>query len=108
MRVSITERRCDVPAKVLERTEAQVGGLKKYESRASAADVIYTDETRTKKIEVIVYIDSAPRVTAQGEGKDFRSALAEAVDRLRRMLRDSRERRRDHQAPPLSERVPSE
>ena len=108
MRVNITERHCDVPAKVLERTETQVGRLTKYESRATAADVIYTEEKKARKVELIVHVDGAPHVTARGEGDDFRSALDQGVDRIRRMLRDAREKRRDHQAPPLSEREPSE
>jgi len=102
VRVSITERHCDVPQRVLERTEAQVGALAKYEQRASAADVVYTDEKHTRKVEVIVHIDGAPQVVGRGEGGDFRSALDQVVERLRRMLNEQRKRRRDHHAPPLS------
>ena len=108
MRVSITERHCNVPAPVLKRTEEQVSALSKYEQRASAADVIYTEEKHTRKVEVIVHIDAAPHVTAKGEGDDFRSALDQVVDRLRRMLREARVKRRDHKAPPLSEGVVAE
>lgn len=108
VRVSITERKCTVPRKVLERTEAQVGALDKYEGRATAADVVYTEEKQTRKVEVVVHIDGAPQVAARGEGRDFRTALDQVVDRLRRMLSEARERRRDHQAPPLSEGITAE
>jgi ribosomal subunit interface protein len=108
LRVSITERHCHVPDSVRRKTEQLVAALSKYEQRASAADVIYTEEKHVRKVEVIVHIDGAPHVAARGEGGDFRSALDSVVERLSRMLRESRERRRDHKAPPLSEGVVSE
>ncbi len=108
MRVGITERHCDVPTKVIERTHSQIGSLSKYENRATAADVTYSDEKRTKKVEVIIHVDGAPHVTARGEGDGFRAALDQVVDRLRRMLREARERRRDHQATPTSEGITAE
>lgn len=108
MRVSITERHCEVPKKILVRTETLVGGLTKYEPRATAADVIFSEQKRTREVEVIVHIDGAPHVTAHGEAEDFRGAVSTVVDRIRRLLRDAREQRRDHQAPPLSESTPTE
>jgi ribosomal subunit interface protein len=102
VRVQITERRCEVPREVLERTEAQLRALAKYEPRASAADVVYEDEKHRCGIEVLIHIDGAEPVVGHGEGADFRSALDQVVERLRRMLRRQRDRRRDHQAPPLS------
>lgn len=103
MRITITERSCQVPNSVRERTQTLVEGLAKYEDRATSADVVYSDEKHTKKVEIIVHIDGAPQVVARGEGDDFRSAVDRTVNRAKRMLREQRERRRDHQAPPLSE-----
>ncbi|MDX1494216.1 MAG: ribosome-associated translation inhibitor RaiA [Longimicrobiales bacterium] len=108
MRITVTERHCQVSKRVRDRTESLVGGLSKYEERASAAEVVYSDEKHTKKVEIIVHIDGAPHVVARGEGEDFRSALDRAVDRTKRILRDQREQRRDHQAPPLSETMSGE
>lgn len=103
MRVQITTRHCDVPKDVLERTDSQIRSLAKYQARASAADVVYSEEKLTRKVEVVVYIDGAESVVARGEGTEFRTALDEVVERLSRQLRRQRERRRDHKAPPLSE-----
>jgi len=103
VRIQISERSCDVPRAVLERTEAQVTALSKYEDRATAADVVFTDGKHERGIEVMIHIDGAEAVVGHGEGADFRSALDHVIERLRRMLRKQRERRRDHQAPPLSE-----
>ena len=103
MRISITERRCDIPKRVRDRTESVVQGLSKFEERATSAEVVYSDEKNAKKVEIIVHIDGAPHVVARGEGDGFRAALDRAIDRTKRMLKEQREQRRDHQAPPLSE-----
>jgi ribosomal subunit interface protein len=108
VRVTITERHCEVPKKVLDRTDRQISGLVKFEQRASHAEVVFTEEKRTRKVEVVVTIDGAPQVAASGEADEWRGALDQATDRMRRILRDQRKQRRDHQAPPLSERIAGE
>lgn len=108
MQVSITERHCEVGKRTLDRTESQITQLAKFEPRASLAEVVFTEGKRSKSCEVVVHIDGAPHSTARGEGETFRSALDQVLDRLRRILKEQRERRRDHQAPPLSERLAGE
>lgn len=108
VRISITERNCQVPNRVRQRTQNLVEGLSKYEERAASAEVVYSDEKHTKKVEIIVHVDGAPHVVASGDGDGFRAALDQAVDRTKRILREQRERRRDHQAPPLSETMTAE
>jgi ribosomal subunit interface protein len=105
LRVQITERHCDVPPDVEKRTLEQVEALSKYEDRATSADVVYEEVKLTRRVEVIVHIDGADPVIAHGEGAEFRKALDQVIGRLGRMLRKQRERRRDHQAPPLAERI---
>lgn len=101
MKVTITGRHCDVPQKIIERTEKQFSGLTRYQQRATHADVIYVDEGHTRRVEGIVHVDGAPQVAARGEGSDFRAALGQMVERLGRQLKEQREQLRDHQAPPL-------
>lgn len=108
MRISITERKCEVSKTVRQRTQSLIQGLSRYEERAAAAEVVFSDERHTKKVEIIVHIDGSPHVVAKGEGEGFRAALDQAVDRAKRILREQRERRRDHQAPPLSETMTTE
>jgi ribosomal subunit interface protein len=88
-----------VPADIRERTEAQVASLSKYSPRATAAEVIYTEEKLDKLVEVIIHIDGGQPVVAQGRNTEFRAALDQVVDRASRMLRKQRERRTDHKAP---------
>lgn len=105
MRVQITGRHTEVPADIRERTESQVASLSKYSPRATAADVVYTEEKLDKLVEVIIHIDGAEPVVATGRGTEFRAALDEVVERASRMLRRQRERRTDHKAPARGERA---
>ena len=103
MKVTITERHCEVPRRVLARTEKTVRVLDKFDQRATHADVTYTDEKHTRKVEVIVHVDREPLVAARGEGEDFGKALTQVLDRVKRILKDQREKRVDHKGTPLSE-----
>jgi putative sigma-54 modulation protein len=105
VRVQITGRHCDVPADIRERTETQVASLSKYQPRASAADVVYTEEKLDKLVEIIIHIDGSEPVVASGRDTEFRAALDQVIDRAGRMLRRQRERRTDHKAPARRERA---
>jgi ribosomal subunit interface protein len=105
LRVQITARHCEIPADIRERTEVQVASLGKYSPRASAADVVYTEEKLDKVVEVIVHVDGGEPVVATGRDADYRTALDQVVERAGRMMRKQRERRTDHQGPPRSERA---
>ncbi|MEX2467193.1 MAG: ribosome-associated translation inhibitor RaiA [Gemmatimonadota bacterium] len=105
MRIQITARHCDVPDDVLERAREQVGALSKFNPRATSADVVFDEEKVSRKVEVIVHADSSPLVVAHGEAREFRAAVDQVVDRVGRMLREQRKREREHQAPPLQDRV---
>lgn len=105
MKVQITARHCDVPADVLERTEAQVAALSKFSPRATTADVVFEEEKLDKVAEIVVHIDGRDPVVAHGRGLEFRAALDQAVERAGRILRKHRERRTDHKAPPIWERA---
>lgn len=108
MRVQITERHCNVPDEVLERTVAQMQSLLRYQPRAAAAEVVYTEEKLTRRIEVMIHVDGGEPILAHGEGDEFRTALDRVVERVRRRLRRQRQRKRDHHAPPLGERIDGE
>lgn len=108
MQVTITERHCEVPKRTVQRSESQIAALERFEARATHAELVFTDERHVKKAEAVVHVDGAPIVTARGEGDSYRAALDQVVDRLGRLLREQRERRRDHQAPPLAERLAEE
>jgi ribosomal subunit interface protein len=102
VRVQIMARHCNVPDALLSRTEEHIQKLSRYDPCVSSAEVIYTEEKRSRKAEVVLNIDRGEPVVARG----LRSALDKAMDRITRMLKRERQQHRDHRAPPLPERAP--
>lgn len=105
MRIQITTRHCDVPEDVLDRAREQVASLAKFDPRATSAEVVFEEEKQNRKVEVIVHSDGSAPVVGAGEATEFRGAVDKVVDRVGRQLREQRKRAREHQAPPLQERV---
>lgn len=97
MRVQIAARHCDVPDVVRTRVTQRLEGLKKYDRRLSAADVVFQVEKHVKKVEAILSVDGDANLVGHGEGDDFRAAVDRMVDRLARRLRRRRSQRTDHQ-----------
>jgi ribosomal subunit interface protein len=107
VRVRITERHVQVPRETLERAEKRLTSMSKYHPRASAAEVVFSEERANRNVEIIVHVDGAETVVASVQDTDFRVALDRVLDRLARKLRKQRERRTDHQGPPRRDRVGS-
>jgi ribosomal subunit interface protein len=105
VRVQIAERHCEVPRDARERAETQVASLAKYSPRATAAEVVFMEEKLDRIVEVIVHIDGEEPVVARAADTEFRAALDKVVDRLSRLLRDQRDLRKDHRAPPMGDRA---
>lgn len=108
MEIRITSRHTDIPDALRERTEEVLMKLKKYESRVSAAEVVFDEGKHSKSVEGIIHVDRGDPVIASGEGDDFHRALHQMIDRLTRQLRRRHQQNRDHQAPKLSEALVEE
>jgi len=104
LRVQFAARRCSVPDSIRERAEELVGALSRFDGRMSSADVVFEEDKRVQKVEVILHIDGASPVVASAEDGEFRVALDRVVDRAARMLRRARSRASDHKAPSVSSR----
>ena len=98
MEVNVSARNCRVPEQVAEMAKRRVLKLSRYHLRANSADVVFSEEKRSRDVELVVRIDGTANVVARGRASDFRSALDEAVDHVARKLRRLRERARDHRA----------
>lgn len=99
MRIQIAARHCEVPTPVRDRTGEQLEKLSKYEPRLSGAEIVFETEKHLKKVEAILKVDREEPVVAGGEGTEFSEAVDQMVDRLSRMLRRRRSRRKDHHRP---------
>ena len=108
MEIRITSRHTNLPDALRERTEELLKKLTKYESRISAAEVVFDEGKRSKTAEGIIRVDRGDPVVASGEADDFRSALHQMVERLTRQLRRRHQQNKNHQAPKLSESLVEE
>jgi ribosomal subunit interface protein len=105
LRIQISARQCDVPEDVLSRAREQVAALDKFDPRATWAEIVFEEEKQNRKVEIIVHSDGSALVVGAGEATEFWGAVDKAVDRVGRQLREQRKRNREHQAPPLQERL---
>ena len=105
MRVQIAARHCAIPDSVRRRTEEQITGMGKYDNPVAGAEVVFEEEKRTRRVEVILSVDGGEPVVAHGEGEEFRTALDKVVDRLSRILKRQRAQITNHQGPRRSESV---
>jgi ribosomal subunit interface protein len=103
LKVQIAQRHCHVPKDVLDRTGEQLDKLTRYEPHVGNAEVIYSEEKKTKNVEVILHISGSAPIVAHAEEAGFRSALDRALERVTRMLKKHRSRRTDHKATKFSE-----
>ncbi len=99
MRIQIAARHCEVPTPVRDRTEEQLEKLSRYDPRLSGAEVVFETEKHLKKIEAILKVDREEPLVAGGEGTEFTEAVDQMVDRLSRMLRRRRSRKKDYHRP---------
>lgn len=105
MRIQVAARHCDIPDSVRKRTEEQVARLAKFDPRVGSAEVVFEEEKRVRKVEIILTVDRGEPVVARAEGEEFRTALDKVVDRLGRILRRQRGQANNHKGPRLSEGV---
>ncbi|MFQ5536914.1 MAG: ribosome hibernation-promoting factor, HPF/YfiA family [Gemmatimonadota bacterium] len=108
MRIQIVARHCDIPEAVRTRTEEQIPRLSRFDPRLSSAEVIFTEEKRERRVEVILSVNGGPPVVARASGDDFRSALDRVWDRAAKILRRSRDQLKDHKAPKPAEQLITE
>ncbi len=92
MDIRITARHCSVPDALRDTAQSRVSRLTRYEPRANAADVQFSEENAFKHVDVRVSVPGATQLHARGEGHSFRTALDRAVARLQRQLRRRRVR----------------
>jgi len=103
LRIQVAARHCDIPDSVRKRAEEQLARLAKYDARVAAAEAVFEEERRVRKVEVILTVERGEPVVARAEGEEFRTALDKVVDRLGRILRRQRGQATNHKGPRISE-----
>lgn len=96
-------RHCEIPTPVRIRAEQRASRLLRYDSRLTAAELVFEEERHVKRVDGILAIEGSDPVVAHGEASEFVKALDQAINRLAKILRRRRDQTRDHQAPKLSD-----
>jgi ribosomal subunit interface protein len=86
MRVTITQRHCEIPDDLRERARDLLARLVKVARRSQRAQVIFSEDHGAAAVELRLHAGRGPLLVATSEGGDHRSALDRAAARLRRQL----------------------
>ncbi|MFQ6045063.1 MAG: ribosome hibernation-promoting factor, HPF/YfiA family [Gemmatimonadales bacterium] len=86
MRTNVTARHCEIPDALKQRAEELVVKVAKKGHRPQRAEVVFDADHGRKVVELHLHFPRGRVNIASGEADDFRSALDQAVDRLRNQL----------------------
>lgn len=101
MKVSVAMRHDSLSGELREVTERRAQRLARFEPRLGVVAITFDEDGDRRRAEVRADVDGAASVVARAGGPTHRSALDRALDRTIRQLKRQRERRLDHQAPPV-------
>lgn len=96
MQAQITGQGCEVPAAARRRAEAMAAKWPRFEPAADGVSFVFRAEGRSRVVEAIVGRRRLAPVVARASADSFRSALDELDQRMKRILRKNRERRKAH------------
>ncbi|TVP59133.1 MAG: hypothetical protein EA351_02040 [Gemmatimonadales bacterium] len=108
MRVQTVARKCDVPAPVLTRATEQLQKLSRFDPSLQSAEIIFEAEGHRKSVEAILTREGATPAVARGQDTEFRPALDQMLERMRRILTRGRSQVTDHRGPRIAELVDPE
>ncbi len=86
MRLTITQRHCEIPDDLRARARELVARLVKVTRRPETAQVIFSEDHGAAAVELRLHAGRGRLLVATSEGADHRSALDRAAARLRRQL----------------------
>ncbi len=94
MRITITARHCEIPDELRARARAQVERLAKIASRPHDAQVIFGEDHGAPAVEVRLHTARGQVHVGCADGADHRTALDQAVAKVRRQLDKAPPKRR--------------
>ncbi|MEE9206781.1 MAG: ribosome-associated translation inhibitor RaiA [Gemmatimonadota bacterium] len=108
MQVIISGRHTTVSPGLRQYIEEHFSKLSRYEKDLVRVEVTLLEERARFLAEAELSVRKAGPVHAEAEGPEARSALDRLHAKLRRQLRKSRSRRREHQGPSKEVHAPTE
>ena len=86
MRTTITARHCEVSATLRTRAQAVLGRLAALANRPVEGTVVFDQAPNGARAEIRLHISRGDTLVGTGDGKDHRSALDRAEEKIRRQL----------------------
>ena len=105
MDVRISARHCTITDNTRDHAQSRVQRVTRFEPRATAAEILFSQENAFKHAEIRVTVPGGSQVQSHGEAETFRSALDRAAERLERQLRRRRGSIRDRRTIPVTQAV---
>ena len=100
MQVQITAQGCELANAIRQRAEATAAHWRRFDLAATNASFVFRIEGRTHSAEAVVHRRRLEPVVAHAEASNFRSALDELDERMKRILKKDRERRKTYRPTP--------
>lgn len=87
MRVQISTRTNDVPQDARDRASELMEKLLKFEPALLSADLVFSEEGRSRQVEAVLSIARSDRVHASGSGAGYTAAADDLFNKLSKILR---------------------
>lgn len=91
MRIAITARHVDIDDTLRAQTQELIEKVAKLARRATRAQVVFGEDHGESVVEIELHAPRARIYVAKSVASDHRSALDEAIARLKRQLSDEKE-----------------
>lgn len=105
MEITLSVRHGDVPDSLKQYVREEVEGLSKYFGRLVEGDIILDEETRERYIAEVRVHSSNNTHFACSEAGDFRTAIDETINKLRRQLKRHKGKLQNHMPREERERI---
>ena len=100
MAIQITERGCEVNLRWRNRASKLAADWPRFDPAVMDISFVFRKEGRSHTVEAIVSRRRQQPVVARGEGPDFRVALDQLDEHVKRILKRDRSRRKDYRQMP--------
>ena len=86
MRVTMTQRHCEISDELKARADKVVEKLVKVANRPQSAEVIFDEDHGAKMVEIVLVLPRSQTKVAKAESNDFRTSLDRAAAKVRNQL----------------------
>ena len=100
MTTRITAHQCEVSPPLRDRAEMLAARWPRFDPAVMDVSFVFQSQGRTHTAEAIVSRRRRQAVVARGEGPDFRVALDQLDEHVKRILKRDRSRRKDYRHMP--------